>query len=320
MNAWQRWVRAPQTALWRRILFQIHLWLGVACCLYVLVIALSGSALLLRSPFYEWFEPKYVTPDPNVSALSGEALQARMREVYADFNVGFTIEGFEPDLATYVVLNQGNDYFPHYFDQYRGRDIGPANPWPIRAMEWVGDLHDDLTLGRLGRQINGIGGFLFILMSLSGLLLWWQGRSRWRDGFYLRSASQHSLWWQLHTVFGFWGLLAMLAWGVSGFQLGFPQYIEALMRWLSDDPLGATQSSRLLRFFREVHFAQPGNGSAWGRWAWIVLSFLPTLLVCSGLVVWWRRVVRRKWIPAGAAYWRKLSLPGLSNKNIKPEI
>ncbi len=51
-GAWQRWLRAPQTLGWRRALFQIHLWLGVGFGLYVLLIALSGSALLLKSPFY----------------------------------------------------------------------------------------------------------------------------------------------------------------------------------------------------------------------------------------------------------------------------
>src|SRR5690606_7180601 len=189
------------------------------------VVSLSGSALLLRSPFYQWFEPKYVYPAEDAVALTGAELQQRMREVYEGYNVGFTIEGYSRELATYVVLNRGNDYLPHYFDQYTGQDIGPANPWPIKSIEWVADFHDDLTLGRLGRQLNGVGGLLFVVMSVTGLILWWQGRSRWREGLYLQRGSSRALWWQLHTVFGFWGLVLMLAWGVSGYQLGFPQHI-----------------------------------------------------------------------------------------------
>ncbi|MDR0780691.1 MAG: PepSY domain-containing protein [Pseudomonadales bacterium] len=294
MNAWQRWVRAPQTLLLRRLLFQLHLWLGVGCSLYVLVISLSGSALLLRSPFYQWFEPKYVAPAPDAVALTGEELQARMREVYTGYTVGFTIEGFERNLATYVVLNQNGDYTPHYFDQYTGRDIGRANPWPIQTVQWLSDLHADLTFGRLGRKINGYGGLLFVVMSLSGLVLWWQGRARWREGFYPQRHSPRSWWWQLHTLFGFWGLLLMLAWGVSGFQLGLPQYLDTLLRWLSPESRGPAPGSALLRFFREVHFARPGS-STWARWAWIVASLLPTLLLLSGVVLWYKRVVRGRW-------------------------
>jgi len=62
MNAWQRWLQAPQTVFFRRALFQIHLWLGIAFGLYVLVISISGSAILLKSPFYNWFEPKNIDP------------------------------------------------------------------------------------------------------------------------------------------------------------------------------------------------------------------------------------------------------------------
>ena len=62
MNSFQRWLQAPQTALFRRALFQVHLWLGIGFGLYVLVISVSGSALLLKSPFYTWFEPKTLTP------------------------------------------------------------------------------------------------------------------------------------------------------------------------------------------------------------------------------------------------------------------
>src|SRR5690606_20085599 len=61
-GAWRRLLLAPQTLWWRRALFQIHLWLGILGGIYVLLIALSGTALLLKSPFYTWFEPKTLVP------------------------------------------------------------------------------------------------------------------------------------------------------------------------------------------------------------------------------------------------------------------
>ena len=177
MNSWQRWLQAPQTHLFRRALFQIHLWLGIGLGLYVLVIAISGTALLLKSPFYTWFEPKTLVP-LETEPLTGAALKERMAEVYVGYELGFTIEGFEEDEATFIVLEKDGEYIPHYFNQYTGEDIGLARPWPIVAVEWVADVHDELMLGRdLGRKINGIGGALFVLMSVTGLLIWWQGKT-----------------------------------------------------------------------------------------------------------------------------------------------
>ena len=294
MRSGERWLKAPQTHWFRKLLFQIHLWLGIGLGLYVLAISVSGSAILLKSPFYRMFEPSRVTAAAGAVALTGDALTDRMREVYVGYEVGYTFPSLDPAKAAYVVLNLGGEYFPHYFNQFTGEDLGAANPWPIKAVEWVADFHDDLFMGRQGRQINGVGGALFVLMSISGLILWWQGRSRWQDGLLIRRNSSRSLMWQLHSFFGFWALLLMIAWGVSGFQLGFPRVLDQLVNWLDTNPDDFERPDRWLRFFRSVHFARPGEG-AWARYIWLTVSFIPTLIFISGVVVWWKRVVLR-WI------------------------
>jgi len=86
----------------------------------------------------------------------------------------------------------------------------------------------------------------------------------------------------------------MLAWGVSGYQLGFPQQVAALMQWLNPGVIEQPRAG-VLGFFRDVHFARIGEGPV-ARWVWTVLSLLPTLLLISGIVVWWRRVVRGRWL------------------------
>jgi uncharacterized iron-regulated membrane protein len=297
MNGWQRWIQAPQTLFFRRALFQVHLWAGISLGLYVLAISLSGSAILLKSPFYAAFEPKWLDPLPAEDAveLEGDVLTARLAEVYTGYEVGFTSPPFQPGQAFYVVLNRDGQYFPHYFNHFTGEDIGVANPWPIKSIEWLARMHADLFLGPPGRTINGVGGALFVLMSLTGIVLWWQGRARWHEGLlpYWRG-SQRSLLWQLHSFVGLWTLFLMVAWGVSGFQIGFPRALGPLIEFFrSDTDEGGPGGLAVLRFFRNVHFARYGSGT-WANWAWIVVSFAPTLLFMSGFVVWFRRVILRR--------------------------
>ena len=64
MRMWQRWVRQPQTVLLRRALFQVHLWVGIALGLYVLVICLSGSILVYRNEIYRAFRFERGEPIP----------------------------------------------------------------------------------------------------------------------------------------------------------------------------------------------------------------------------------------------------------------
>ena len=305
MNSWRRWVQAPQTLWLRRALFQVHLWLGVSVGLYVLAISLSGSALLLKYQFYTWFEPKTITP-LDTPPLEDDALTARMAEVYAGYELGFTMEGNEPEDATYIVLEKDGEYFPHYFNQYTGEDNGSARTWHIVAVEWLADMHDDLFMGRTGRKINGIGGALILLMSITGLFIWWQGRSRWYEGLIINPKSSRSIMWQLHSFAGFWALLLMVAWGVSGFELGFPRETRQLFNLFSGEGAaeGVTESiegaggfrrapNRVLIFFRGIHFARLGSGP-WAKWGWILASFLPAIMFISGFIVWWKRVILKR--------------------------
>lgn len=292
MNSWQRWVQAPQTHLFRKLLFQVHLWMGIGFGLYILAISLSGSALLLKWHFYAWFEPKTIEPTEAIP-LEGDALSARMAEVYAGYELGFTTPASEPTMATYIVLKKDGVYIPHYFNQYTGEDIGPAHPWPIKAVQWLSDAHDDLLMGQTGRKINGIGGLLFVLMSLSGVLIWWRGRERWIGGLQIKRHSKRVFIWQLHSFIGFWSLALMFAWGISGFHLGFPQYLTAVSDWFSTDLPAYLQPYNWLRTIRRIHFARYGE-NPWANWAWIIASFLPTILFISGFTVWWQRVVMRK--------------------------
>ena len=116
MNGFQRWWQAPQTHIFRRALFQIHLWAGVAFSAWVLVISLSGSALLVKWVFYDWFEPKTLVPTSD-EPLTGDALKARIGEVFPEYEISFVMEAYEPGRATFVTLRRDGEYFPHYFNQ-----------------------------------------------------------------------------------------------------------------------------------------------------------------------------------------------------------
>ena len=48
MTPWQQWAKHPQDLWVRRAFFQIHLWIGLGIGLYVLLISVSGSAIIYR--------------------------------------------------------------------------------------------------------------------------------------------------------------------------------------------------------------------------------------------------------------------------------
>jgi len=60
MSLWQRCWRHPQRVWLRRALFQVHLWTGIGLGLYVVILSITGSALVYRTELDLYFR----TPRP----------------------------------------------------------------------------------------------------------------------------------------------------------------------------------------------------------------------------------------------------------------
>jgi uncharacterized iron-regulated membrane protein len=292
MTGWRRWVQAPQTLWFRRALFQIHLWLGIGLGLYVLMISISGSAIVLRPQISRWFIPSEVESTAGAE-LTGAELEARIMQVYQDeFEIVTTVPASRPGRATYVMLKQNGEEVPRFFDQFTGTDLGPSFPWQVATVEWLTDLHDNLLYGREGRKINGWGGVLFLAMVISGLVIWWQGSRRWQDGLQIKRQSTRSFNWQLHSFLGFWSLLLMFAWSITAIYFAWPEPFDILIDWIDDDLNDFERPEGFLRFLIDIHFGR-FRGLLWANILWIFLGLLPAVMFITGFILWYRRVLRR---------------------------
>lgn len=307
MNGWQRWWHFPHTHWLRRALFQLHLWLGIGFGLYILVISVSGSAIVLRPQIHRWLvhSQAEVAAGP---ALEGIALEQRIAATYAPAASTGILQPRRPGAAVLVQLEHEGRSESRYFDQHRGIDLGPTDPWPVRMIEWLTLLHDELLLERRGRSLNGVGGLVFLLLLFSGAVLWWQGRRRWRDGLQLRAGSPRSLLWQLHSFVGFWAFLLFFAWGLTAVYFAWPLPFDLLMDHFDADLFDAERPDGWLLFLIDLHFGR-FRGTLWAAWLWTVLGLLPAFMYISGFVLWYRRVLKRQALPSPLSGQRQPTVP-----------
>ncbi len=288
------------------------------------MISVSGAAYLLENDLDRFFVPGNVQPT-STGPLRGDELEARIEEVYSDFEVFMFTASSNPERAVLVVLRQDGTTVNRYFDQYRGADQGSSLPWQAKGYRWLIDFHDDLFIENGGRQINGWGAVVFLVMMLSGLFIWWRGKAQWRQGFYLSNKSPRGTLWQLHSVFGFWCLFFMFAWGISGMLIAIPDTFRTVTDTLGlsnilnmgliglADPeiqamldsgeletnafimnLGEIRSDRssgILDFMVDIHFGR--FEATWTKWALFLISLIPAAMFITGFILWWRRVVIR---------------------------
>src|SRR5579864_4662141 len=88
MTPWQRWVHRPQDLWPRKILFQIHLWTGIAIGLYVVVISISGSAIIYSKDLDRRDARRaVVVADAGRTPMRLEELQQTVAQAYPTYEI-----------------------------------------------------------------------------------------------------------------------------------------------------------------------------------------------------------------------------------------
>jgi uncharacterized iron-regulated membrane protein len=296
MTVWQRWVTQPQGLFLRRALFQIHLWTGLAIGLYIVVLSVTGSALVFRDELDEVFETPRPAFDPSARVLSSDELRAIAEREYPGYTIGRIgdrVRRRNPVIE--IWMDRGSDHKERLFNPYTGEDLGDAVPRGTRAILWLASLHDELLFGDRGRFWNGIGSALMTVLCVTGAIIWWPGIRKWRRGMSIKwKAAWPRFNFDLHSAMGFWFFAIIAIWAVSGVYLAIPEPFAAVVDSMSDPDaiLGRRPGDVFLRWLTRIHF---------GRWeshtlkvVWVVLGLVPVTMFVTGVVMWWQRVLRKR--------------------------
>lgn len=90
------------------------------------------------------------------------------------------------------------------------------------------DLHNNLLSGRTGRIVNGIGGVSLLVLCLTGIVIWWPGRSGWKRALRIDwRARWPRLLWNLHGALGIWMLVLIAVISFSGLYHVWPQLFRS---------------------------------------------------------------------------------------------
>ena len=363
----------PQRVWFRRALFQVHLWAGVGIGLYVIAISLSGSILVFQQDLLDDTHTAVSSAQNLVSF--GEAV-ALAQGAHPDSHLQYIDNRNRNPKVVSILLANAHGAQVVNVDRAAGRIVDDSVRQQRHfALSFLEDLHNQLLGGATGERINAIGGGLLFAMSLTGIVLWWPGRKNWKRAL---TVLWHARWprvnFDLHVAFGFWTLLFVAMWGLTGLYFGFPfQFRNGVAHftpivdmprtsdWKLGQPLRPLDvyiSTALNKFpGNELVFltygVQEDNGSivvlmsrdrrvplevardivylhpatleilgteqsgrwSWGdkllMWAytahfgdfggpltkviWVVLGLIPAGLTLTGYLMWWNRVLKKKW-------------------------
>ena len=294
MNWQEQWLHPPQTLWFRRIIFQIHLWSGLAVGLYVVAISVSGSVLVYRSELRQAYEPQPHFVSISGARLTEEELTEYATNEYPEHQVARIILRDDPSRAATVTLTKDGSPTQLLFDPYTGTDLGHRLPLPYRLTTWLLDLHDNLLYGETGRRINGLGAIVLMLLAGTGAVIWWPGLLTWKRS--LR-ADWHATWkrfnWSLHSALGAWFFLFVVMWGFTGIYLTIPEpfnLVADTIEPIDEETFEPRTVDTILYWIASVHFGRFGGAAT--KITWFAIGMIPPLLFLTGTLMWWNRVIR----------------------------
>ena len=260
MSAWEKWKRRPQIVWVRKALFQVHLWTGIGLGFYVVLMSVTGSAVVFRREL-----GKTPAREPRVAAgpsarMSEDELQQAARRTYPDYEVTRVSLRKNPDQAAEIWLERRGKKLQRLFNPYTGADIGDSLRPGFRFFLWLVDLHDNLLFGQRGRMVNAIGGILTMLVGLTGAVIWWPGIESWRRSLSFRwKSNPNGFNWTLHSALGFWTFAFFIMWAITGIYLSIPNTFNAAVDFF--EPIHASSKNlrvgdQMLYWFAQAHFGR----------------------------------------------------------------
>jgi sulfite reductase (NADPH) flavoprotein alpha-component len=235
----------------RRILFQVHWFLGITAGFVLAVMGVTGALMSFEDEIMAALSPGVVTLAPSTAPpLAPDALIAA---VARQRGIGVTqlVMHRDPRAAAEATLapRKGQRRGEHVFvDPHTGTVQGhPAGEGFFRT---VMNLHRWLALpggpNGIGRQITGFAAVALIFFALSGLYLRWPRRALdWRAWFVLDlRKTGRNLHRALHAVVGGWVVIFYLLSALTGLTWSYDWYRQGARYVLTGKAGGAREPPR----------------------------------------------------------------------------
>jgi len=218
----------------RNFINDLHLWLGLASGVILFIVCFTGTVLVFEEDVKEFFAEDFaVAGDGKKQTVSSLAEELKAENGF--FVTGVTLPSTDSEAYTFMVKKD--------LKEQRGSTV-LVNPYTAAIQKTGKTKADDfmLTMFKLhrwllldttiGRPIVGVATIIFIVLAISGIVLWFPKRIKWKtlkQGLKIKTkANWKRVNHDLHNTLGFYACLFLLVMAITGLCWSFESYREGL--------------------------------------------------------------------------------------------
>ncbi|TRX73894.1 PepSY-associated TM helix domain-containing protein [Pseudomonas mangiferae] len=187
-----------------------HFYAGLFVAPFMMLLALTGLVYLFKPQLDLWLDAELRVVAPAGPALSADALLARVGELRPAAQVSKYLPPPAADRSAEFVASEDGRELSLFLDPYRGTLLGTQDArYNLQAVARA--LHGELMLGTPGDRLVELAAGWGVVLTVSGLYLWWPRGRGLRGVLWPRLNARGRLFWRdLHAVLGAWGALLLL--------------------------------------------------------------------------------------------------------------
>lgn len=215
----------------KKITGKIHLWLGLASGIIIVFLGITGCILAFEHEIKSFTQPFLYVKESNKPALPPSKLQQIAQTALPGKELHSIAYPEKGKSAQAIFYNDDPEYYYIvYIDQYTGR--------VLKVRDENADFFRVIVMGHfylwlppeIGQPIVATATLIFLIMLISGLVLWWPRNKaarkqrfsvKWNTTFKRKN-------YDLHNVLGFYMTWAAIFIAVTGLVWGFQWFAKSL--------------------------------------------------------------------------------------------
>lgn len=219
----------------RRVIFNFHLYTGLAAGLFLVLSGFTGSIIVFREEIEALMHPELMQVESGDKRASLQTVLDTVKRAYPHDKLLSVRMPLTPQQTYLLKMNDAHDLFV-YVDPYSGKILG-AHKQGETFMGWLALVHTELLFGERGKTLLGVSALLLMCMSITGLILWWPRNGNISRGFKIKwRALTKKLVFDIHRAFGIYALLFLLIIAFTGVSLVFNKSVAQLLNFMTASP------------------------------------------------------------------------------------